>query len=133
MDFVATGEQQPETDHEMQTSNSNSGVFFDEFWRDARDGGFFSYKLSTNGKTNLSLIIRYYGYEWGSRKFDILVDNEKLLSEDNTGRWYQSEFFDVEYNIPDVMLRGKEHIVLKFRAAPNSTAGAVYFIRLVEQ
>ena len=132
VDFVAPGEQQPEADHEMQSSNSNTGVLLDEFWRDARNGGYFSYNLATKGKTDLSLIVRYFGYEWGGRRFDIFIDDEKLLSEDNTGKWYQSKFEDVEYKIPDLMLKGKDHIRLKFRAASRSTAGAVYFIRLVE-
>jgi hypothetical protein len=30
------------------------------------------------------------------------------------------------------MVKGKNHIRLKFQAAPHSTAGAVYYIRLVE-
>ena len=77
--------------------------------------------------------MRYFGYEWGSRKFDIYIDDEKLISEDNTGKWYQSKFIDVEYKIPDSMINGKENVRLKFQAAPHSTAGAVYFIRLVEQ
>ena len=29
------------------------------------------------------------------------------------------------------MINGKDHITLKFQAAPYSTAGAVYFVRLV--
>ncbi|MBN2029206.1 glycoside hydrolase family 127 protein [bacterium] len=131
VDFVATGEQQPETDHAMQSSNSNTGNNMDEFWRDASRGGFFSYALATKGKMDLSLIVRYWGYEWGGRKFDIYIDDEKLISEDNTGKWYQSQFKNVEYKIPDAMVKGKEHIRVKFQAAPFSTAGAVYFIRLV--
>ena len=132
VDFVAPGEQQPEADHEMKSSNSNTGNQLDEFWRDASNGGYFSYNLATKGKTNLSLLVRYFGYEWGSRKFDIYIDDEKLISEDNTGRWYQSKFINVEYKIPDSMLKGKDHIRLKFQAAPHSTAGAVYYVRLVE-
>ncbi|MDM8161535.1 hypothetical protein QUH73_17065 [Labilibaculum sp. K2S] len=31
--------------------------------------------------------VRYWGAEWGSRKFDIYIDDEKLLTEDNTGKW----------------------------------------------
>jgi len=131
IDFVAPGQQQPEADHAMQSSNSNSGNFLDEFWRDAGNGGYFSYKLATKGETDLSLIIRYFGYEWGSRMFDIYIDDEKLLTENNTGRWYQSKFQDVEYTIPNSMVKGKNHIVLKFYALPGSTAGAVYYIRLV--
>jgi hypothetical protein len=41
IDFIAPGEQQPEVDHKMQSSNSNSGTNLDEFWRDANNGGIF--------------------------------------------------------------------------------------------
>ncbi len=131
VDYVATGEQQPEADHLMEKSNSNSGVHLDEFWRDARKGGYFSYRLRTNGQTNLSLMVRYWGYEWGSRIFDIYIDHEKLIAENNTGRWYQSQYQEVLYQIPESMLKGKDHIRVKFQAAPDSTAGAVYYVRLV--
>lgn len=133
IDFVAAGEQQPEADHKMESSNSNTGVHLDEFWRDAKDGGYFGYELKTNGEENLSLMVRYWGYEWGSRKFDILIDDEKLISEDNTGRWYRSDFQDVVYDIPNSMVEGKDHIRVKFKAAAGSTAGAVYYIRLLRQ
>ena len=83
-------------------------------------------------QTDLSLLVRYWGYEWGSRKFDIFVDEEKLISEDNTGRWYQSQYQEVMYPIPDKMLKDKDHIRIKFEAAPKSTAGAVYYMRLVK-
>jgi DUF1680 family protein len=133
VDFVATGEQQPEADHDMQSSNSNSGNYLDEFWRDARDSGFFSYGLETNSENDLSLMVRYWGYEWGSRKFDIYIDDKKLISEDNTGKWYQSKFQDVVYDIPNSLIKDKNNIRLKFQAQPGSTAGAVYYIRLLRQ
>ena len=132
IDFVAPGQQQPEADHAVESSNSNSGVSLDEFWRDASNGGYFSYNLATKSKTDLSLLVRYFGYEWGSRKFNIYIDDEKLITEDNTGRWYQSKFENVEYKIPDSMIKGKDHIRVKFQALPGSTAGAVYNIRLLK-
>ncbi len=133
IDFVAPGEQQPEADHDMKSFNSKSGNSLDEFWRDANNDGYFSYNLATKGKTDLSLIVRYWGYEWGSRMFDIYIDDNKLISENNTGRWYQSKFQDVEYKIPNSMIEGKDNIRLKFQASPGSVAGAVYYIRLVYQ
>jgi len=133
IDFVAPGEQQPEADHAMQNSNSNTGNHLNEFWRDARNDGYFSYKLATNGETGLSLIVRYWGAEWGNRKFDIYIDNEKLLTENNTGRWNQSRFHDIEYGIPDSLLEGKAGIRLKFQSLPGNTAGAVYYIRLARK
>lgn len=131
IDFVATGEQQPETDHAMQKENSNSGNANNEFFRDASRGGYFSYEMKTNSETNLSLIVRYWGAEWGGRKFDIYIDDEKLLTEDNTGRWNQSKFQDLEYAVPNSMVKGKKNIRVKFQALPGNTAGAVYYIRLI--
>jgi uncharacterized protein len=131
IDFVAPGQQQPETDHAMKSSNSNSGANSDEFFRTANNEGFFSYDLATKGEKDLSLLIRYWGYEWGSSIFDIYVDDEKLISENNTGRWYQSKFQNVEYKIPDSMISGKDHIRIKFQAQQHSSAGPVYHIRLI--
>jgi len=131
IEYVATGEQQPETDHAMQKENSGTGNTLNEFYRDARSGGYFSYDLATNSETNLSLFVRYWGAEWGGRKFDILVDNEKLVTEDNTGVWNLSKFKDVVYSIPDSMVKGKSHIRVKFQPLPGNTAGPVYVVRLL--
>ncbi len=78
-------------------------------------------------------MVRYWGYEWGSRVFDISLDDEPLLTENNTERWYQSKFQIVEYAVPDWMVKGKDHIRVKFQALPGSTAGAVYGVRLVRK
>ena len=131
IDFVTPGEQQPEVDHAMQDNKSRSETANDNQYREAADGASFSYNLSTNGETNLSLIVRYWGAEWGNRKFDMYVDDEKLATEDNTGKWNQSKFFDVEYAIPNAMLKDKNHVRIKFQSLPNTTAGGVYYVRLI--
>lgn len=131
IDYVATGEQQPETDHAMQMENSNKGNNLNEFYREAYNGGYFSYDLTTKSETNLSLLLRYWGAEWGNRKFDIYIDDEKLATEDNTNRWNQSMFKNVVYPIPDSMVQGKTHIRVKFQSLPGSTAGAIYIVRLL--
>ena len=131
VDMVATGEQQPETDHAMQKEKSNTGNTRNKFYRDAVNGGYFSYDMSTNSETGLSLFVRYWGAEWGSRKFNIYLDDEKLVSEDNTGRWNLSAFKDIVYEIPDSMIKGKSNVRIKFEALPGNTAGAVYEVRLL--
>lgn len=133
IDYVVAGEQQPETDHSMQSENSNTGNNLDEFWREARNGGYFSYDLSTNSEANLSLFVRYWGAEWGDRKFDIYIDDEKLVAEDNTGRWNISAFQDIVYQIPDSMVKGKTHVRVKFQSTERATAGAVYIVRLLRE
>ncbi|HLN72678.1 MAG TPA: glycoside hydrolase family 127 protein [Prolixibacteraceae bacterium] len=131
IDQIAAGEQQPETDHAMQMEKSNKGNNLNEFFREAREDGYFSYDLATKSETNVSLLIRYWGAEWGNRKFDITIDDEKLITEDNTNKWNQSMFKEVVYSIPNSMIKGKTHVRVKFQALPGSTAGAVYHIRLV--
>lgn len=133
IDFVAPGEQQPETDHAMLTAHSSSGNSNNQFFRDAARDGYFSYEMKTHSETNLCLMVRYWGAEWGGRKFDIYIDDEKLLTEENTGRWNQSRFFEVTYAIPDSMVRDKQQIRVRFQSLPSNTAGAVYFIRLLRQ
>ncbi|HSC38372.1 MAG TPA: DUF6805 domain-containing protein, partial [Chitinophagaceae bacterium] len=133
VDFVAPGEQQPEADHFIESHNSTTGNYLDEFWRDARGGGDFSYRLTTGHETNLSLIVRYWGNENGNRKFDVYIDNEKLVTENTAGKWNLRKFQEVEYEIPGAMLKDKDHIRVKFQALPGNTAGAVYYIRLARK
>jgi uncharacterized protein len=133
VDLVIPGEQQPEADHFLEQQKSGTGNHLDAFWRDARSGGFFSYLMRTNGETNLSLMIRYWGAEWGGRKFDIYIDDQKLVTEDNTGRWNLSQFRDVFYPVPAELVKDKQTIRIKFQALPGNTAGAVYSVRLLRK
>jgi len=130
IDFVAPGEQQPEADHFIEKQNSNTGNYLDEFWRDARNGGYFSYTLNTAKLTGLNLIVRYWGNESGHRKFDIYIDDILLVTENLEGKWNQQQFQDLEYKIPDSVINGKSKIKVKFLAQPGNTAGSVYYIRL---
>lgn len=131
IDSVATGESPSEVEHAMQTLNSYSGSHMGEFWRDARDGGYFSYRLTTNGEINLSLMVCYWGNEGGYRTFDILIDEVVLVTENITGKWNVSEFKNVEYGIPDSMITGKDSIRLKFQAPSSGYAGGAFYIRLL--
>lgn len=131
VDYVATGEQQPESDHYMEETHSNSGNSNDDFWREASDEGYFSYKMATGSESNLNLLVRYWGFEWGQRKFDIYVDNEKLATVDNTKKYNISQFKQETYPIPESLLKEKEFVRVKFVAHPNSSSSAVYDVRLV--
>lgn len=133
VDFVAPGEQQPEADHFIQKENSNTGNNQDEFWRDARDGGYFSYRLNTNKETNLSLLIRYWGNERGPRNFDIYIDDVKLTSENLSGKWNRNKFQNVEYTIPDAAVAGKDFVRVKFVPQQKNMTASVYYIRLLRK
>ena len=81
----------------------------------------------------MSLLIKYWGAEWGNRKFEIYIDDQKLVTVDNTGKWNKSDFEFEEYTIPDEMIKDKEKVRVKFQSIPGNTAGAVYYLRLIKK
>ena len=131
VDAVNVGEQQPEADHFMDFDRSKTGNHEGQSWRDASDGGYFSYKMKPGSATGLKLMIRYWGNESGNRDFDILIDNEVIASESLAGKWNKDTFEEVVYDIPSRLIDGKDNVTLSFRSRPGTTAGGVYFIRLV--
>ena len=133
VDKVQPGEQQPETDHKMETDRSQVGNTNDTFYRDARDGHYFSYLMQTNGQTNLSLRLKYWGVgEWKSHEFDILVDDVLVKEVNNTGKYRISEFKYETYPIPAELLKGKSQVRVKFVAKPRKQIGEIYEVRLVK-
>jgi uncharacterized protein len=133
IDFVAPGEQQPEVDHAMERQNSSTGNFMNEFWREARNDGYFSYILKTNKESNLNLLVRYWGAENGQRTFDIYLDDQKLVTENISSKWNLNKFQNVEYSIPESLLNGKESVRVKFQATSGNSAGKVYNVRIVRK
>jgi len=133
IDAVTPGQQQPEVDHSIKISKSKSGNYQDEFWRNASDGGFFSYVIRTNMETNLSLMVRYRGDEKGSPKFDILIDGEKLVTENLAGKWNKTGFVNFEYQLPDTMIAGKKSVEVRFNTEQGNTAGGVFYVRILRK
>ena len=132
VDKVQPGEQQPETDHKMETNGSSTGNNNDVFFRDARNGRFFSYLMKTDGRTDLSLRLQFWGVgEWKTHEFDIFVDDELLTSVNNTGKYRISEFKYETFPIPASMLEGKDQVRIKFVAKPGKQVGEIYGVRLV--
>ncbi|MBR2236144.1 MAG: glycoside hydrolase family 127 protein [Prevotella sp.] len=133
VDKVQPGEQQPETDHKMETDRSQTGNTNDVFWRDARDGHYFSYLMQTGGHTDLKLRLKYWGVgEWKSHEFDIFIDDQLLTSINNTGKYRISEFKYETYDIPAAMLQGKTQVRVKFVAKPRKQIGEIYGVRLIK-
>ena len=133
VDKVQPGEQQPETDHKMETNGSSTGNNNDVFFRDARNGRFFSYLMKTDGRTDLSLRLQFWGVgEWKTHEFDIFVDEELLTSVNNTGKYRISEFKYETFPIPASMLEGKDQVRVKFVAKPGKQVGEIYGVRLVK-
>ena len=132
VDKVQPGEQQPESDHFMETDDSFVGNSNDVFYRDASNGHYFSYLMQTGGQANLSLRLKYWGVgEWKSHEFDIFVDDVLVTSVNNTGKYRISEFKYETYPVPEEALKGKKQVRVKFVAKPHRQIGEIYEVRLV--
>ncbi|MCX2583335.1 glycoside hydrolase family 127 protein [Pedobacter sp. MR22-3] len=132
VDFVSPGEQQPEVDHQLKSERSQSGSYLDEFWRDAGNGGYFSYQLSTGGSDALLLHVRYHTIGNANGQFDILIDDQKLLTVNPAAVQHKPGFYNQEYKIPVSMLKGKQNIRVKFVSLDKKATGRVYYVRLVK-
>lgn len=134
VDKVQPGEQQPETDHRMETDQSFTGNTNDCFWRDANNGHYFSYLMQTKGQENIALRLKYWGVgEWKSHEFDIFVDDVLVKSVNNTGKYRISEFKYEIYKIPAELLKGKTQVRVKFVAKPGKQIGEIYEVRLINK
>ena len=134
VDKVQPGEQQPETDHKMETDRSNTGNTNDVFFRDARNGHYFSYLMQTGGQTDLTLRLTFWGQdEWRTCEFDIMIDDQLMCSVNNTHKWRTSQFKTEDYVVPADLLKGKTQVRVKFVAKPGKQIGEIYGVRLIKK
>ena len=133
VDKVNPGEQQPETDHNMEADVTERGNTEGVFFRDAKDGHYFSYLMQTKGETNLSLQLKFWGQdEWRTSEFDIYIDDHLLTSVNNSHRWRTTQFKTVDYAIPSELVKGKKEVRVKFVAHKGKQVGQIYGVRLVK-
>jgi DUF1680 family protein len=130
VDVVAPGFQQSEVDHGLKSENSQSGDAGDRKWRDARNGGWFSYDLTVDPKMQIALVCTYWGGEAMERNFDVLIDGEKVATQTlHTNK--PGAFFDETYAVPASVTKGKSKVTILFQAHPGDMAGGLFGLRTV--
>lgn len=130
LDMVTAGEQQPESDHFIESEHSATGSFNDRHWRDAK--GWFSYKLTDKEKKADRLQVTYSGRD-KDRRFTILVNNQPVQEVTLTGN-NDNAFYTVDYPLPPALVQqGNGTLTVKFQAAAGSVAGGVYEVRLLKK
>jgi hypothetical protein len=129
-DWVQIGESQSETDHHFQGSNTSSGAYGGKNWRDASNGGWFSYRLAIKGSKPVKLVCTYWGSDVGGRIFDIKIDGTTIATQTlNNNK--PNRFFDVEYPIDESLTQSKDFITVRFQAHAGMMAGGVFGLRLM--
>jgi DUF1680 family protein len=130
IDIVNAGEQQPESDHFIESENSNTGLNRNRHWRNA--GGWFSYKMTDKNKLAGKLRITYFGLE-KNRKFSILVNDHPIAQVSLDGSRGDA-FYTADYTIPENIIKSSAgSLKVKFQPDNNSITGAVYEVRLLKR
>ncbi len=132
VDEVILGDTASESSHQLQGQHSASGSHLGKFWRDASQGGQFSYQMKVQNDVPLSLCVTYWGSDSGNRVFDILLDGQKLATEQLEGS-KPGEFFEVEYPISADAVKGKQQVTVTFQAHPEAMAGGIFGLSVMRQ
>ncbi|MBR6121060.1 MAG: glycoside hydrolase family 127 protein [Prevotella sp.] len=138
IDFVAPGEQQSEAGHEYNySSDSNSGNYNGESYRDARSGGYVQYTLYNNkGVTDsLAIMCRFTTADQG-RKASLMVDGTKIADITIPASVKNSDngFYNIEYPIPTSLAtqngKAKTKFVVRLAANAGTMNPGLYYLRL---
>lgn len=132
IDIMRIGEMQPEREHNLQGKETYAGDAESRKWRDARNGGWFSFEMKVNPSVNNSLLCTYWGGDGGGRIFDIMVDGTVIATE-QLKQEHPNKFFDVEYKIPAGLIKNKKIITVKFQAHPGKMAGGLFGCRTIKE
>ena len=128
IDQVGTGEQQPESDHNFKSEESNAGVHRDRHWRVANK--WFSYDLRDPNKEAKAVRLMYFGSDRG-RKFNVLINDEVIATVELNGE-KGGQFYEVDYTIPAELVSNSNGILtIKFEAVDQKVAGGIYYLRLM--
>jgi hypothetical protein len=126
VDVVQPNFIQQERDHGFAGQDSASGDFNGHGWRDARNGGWFSYKLKRT--PGCSLTLTYWGSDVGPREFDVLIDG-KLVGTQKLNSNLPEKFFTVTYSVPQ---SADGTFTLKLQAHPGMMAGGLFEARVLK-
>jgi uncharacterized protein len=130
VDVMHLGEMQPERDHDLQSDISYPVSYRGRNGRDARTGGFFSFRMKcTDGP--LLLQASYWGEE-RNRDFHVSVDGERIARVNLDGS-HPGVFIDEEYAVPERLTKGKANILVRFEPETGFMAGPVFGVRLFTQ
>lgn len=141
VDVVSPHEQQSEVDHGLQAQQSRSGysVHAQSGYREAYNGGYFSYRMAVIPDRTMQLQIKYFGRDAAQRidgklmerEFQILIDGNFIANQKLNGG--SDQLFEVDYAIPYELTSGKRNVEIKFVAADGNWAGGVYGVRMVDR
>ena len=129
VDFVNPAEEQNERDHNYRGEKSSAGDFGDHHYRDAGEGGWFSWDFKVLPGQPQNLVITYWGEDRG-RHFDILVDGKKLATQQLTAS-HPGVYFDEVYSLAPELTESKGKITVRIQGS-DTWVGGVFGVRVMK-
>lgn len=127
-DKITLGEQQPESDHFVETKDAFIGYMEDRHYRDA--WGWFSYQMRNTAKNAKYLYISYFDAD-KNRNLIVEINGKKVVSQVLNGKTGPMPQY-ILVPIPDSEM-AKEKFTLKFSTQPNTMTGKIIEVRLLTQ
>jgi len=130
IDLFRMGEMQAERNHNFKEKDTWVEEYRSKKARTADRGGWFSFEMEVGSEEAVSLSVEYWGGYSGSKTFDILVENQKIATE-NITNIAPGKFIDVAYAIPGELLNQREKLEVFFVPHEGHRAGPVFTVRTI--
>jgi uncharacterized protein len=110
----------------------------EEAWlvRDAYRAGrygrsWFSFDLPVESDHPMALIVTYRdGQRRRDATFEILIDGQRV-AEQTLEKGRPARFYDVEYEVPEELIAGKENVTVRFQTEKGNEIGPVFGVRMI--
>jgi DUF1680 family protein len=130
--YVQPGETQLERDFNQQGEGSSPTRIAGRPGR--RASKWFSFDVPVDPANKMILIVTYHTEERQSRSHEVLVDGERL-GEQKVERYRpgssSGRFFDVQYEIPADLSKGKQKVTIRFQATGGNETPGVFGVRII--
>jgi len=130
--FVQPGDPARDKDFNQQGEETTSDRNKGRTGRRARK--WFSYDLPLKINAPMTLMVTYTTEERAKRSFAVFIDGQRV-GEETIERYPPGsptgKFFDVNYKIPDDLIKDKQKLTVRFEASGGHETAAVFGIRII--
>lgn len=142
VDHLRLGEMQPERDHNFKDKNSFVSTYMGRKYRGTWHNGSFEFNLKIDPSVDQQLICTFNGnnqsppqaYNRGVIQYgyELLVDDNLLISLNNIPEMGDDAFFDRKIDIPANIIKGKSTVKIKIRALKDHMVPRIFDCKVIK-